>query len=145
LIGDTMTNTGRWDAIVVGSGLGGLTAAAYLTAAGKRALLLEQYDVVGGCSHAFRRRREWEFKVGVHYLGDRGPEGQIPTMLRGLGLGDRIDFLPMDPARSAAGWSSGMPPSSGVAAPDGIRCWPPSDYRASMHRSPQRPSLMRRG
>src|SRR5216117_519141 len=92
-----MTSTGHWDAIVIGSGLGGLTAAAYLTAAGKRTLLLEQYDVVGGCSHVFRRKREWEFEVGVHYLGDCGPEGQIPTMLRGLGLDDRIDFLPMDP------------------------------------------------
>jgi len=87
----------RWDAIVIGSGLGGLTAASYLTAAGKRTLLLEQYDVVGGCSHVFRRRRKWEFEVGVHYLGDCGPDGQIPTMLRGLGLDDRIEFLPLDP------------------------------------------------
>lgn len=92
-----MTSTGHWDAIVIGSGLGGLTAAAYLTAAGKRTLLLEQYDVVGGCSHVFRRKREWEFEVGVHYLGDCGPDGQIPTMLRGLGLEDRFEFLPMDP------------------------------------------------
>ena len=29
-----------WDAIVVGSGLGGLTCAAYLCAAGKRTLVL---------------------------------------------------------------------------------------------------------
>jgi phytoene dehydrogenase-like protein len=92
-----MTSPERWDAIVVGSGLGGLTAAAYLTAAGQRTLLLEQYDVVGGCSHVFRRKREWEFEVGVHYLGDCGPDGQIPTMLRGLGLDDRIEFLAMDP------------------------------------------------
>ena len=92
-----MTSTEKWDAIVVGAGLGGLTAAAYLTAAGRRTLLLEQYDVVGGCSHVFRRKRKWEFEVGVHYLGDCEPEGQIPTMLRGLGLDDRIEFLPMDP------------------------------------------------
>ncbi len=92
-----MTSTDRWDAIVVGAGLGGLTAAGYLTAAGRRTLLLEQYDVVGGCSHVFRRKREWEFEVGVHYLGDCGPGGQIPTVLRGLGLDDRIEFLPMDP------------------------------------------------
>ena len=92
-----MTSTQKWDAIVIGAGLGGLTAAAYLTAAGRRTLLLEQYDVVGGCSHVFRRKRKWEFEVGVHYLGDCEPEGQIPTMLRGLGLDDRIDFLPMDP------------------------------------------------
>jgi ferredoxin--NADP+ reductase len=87
----------RWDAIVIGAGLGGLTAAAYLTTAGRRTLLLEQYDVVGGCSHVFRRKRKWEFEVGVHYLGDCEPDGQIPTILRGLGLDDHIEFLAMDP------------------------------------------------
>ena len=92
-----MSDAERWDAIVVGAGLGGLTAAAYLTAAGRRTLLLEQYDVVGGCTHVFRRKRKWEFEVGVHYLGDCEDEGQIPTMLRGLGLDDRIEFLAMDP------------------------------------------------
>lgn len=86
----------RWDAIVIGSGLGGLTTAAYLTSNGLRTLVLEQYDVVGGSSHVFRRKRAFEFDVGVHYLGDCGPGGEIPTILRGVGLEGRIEFLPMD-------------------------------------------------
>ncbi len=86
----------RWDAIVVGSGLGGLTTAAYLTSNGLRTLVLEQYDVVGGSSHVFRRKRAFEFDVGVHYLGDCAPDGVIPTILRGVGLEGRIEFLPMD-------------------------------------------------
>ncbi len=86
----------RWDAIVVGGGAAGTTTAAYLAAAGQRTLLLEQYDVVGGSSHVFRRKGVWEFDVGVHYLGDCGPDGQIPRVLRGLGLEDRIEFVPMD-------------------------------------------------
>ena len=86
----------RWDVIVVGSGLGGLTTAAYLAANGMRTLVLEQYDVVGGCSHVFRRRRQFEFDVGVHYLGDCGPGGVIPTILRGVGLDQKIEFLPME-------------------------------------------------
>jgi phytoene dehydrogenase-like protein len=85
----------RWDAIVVGSGLGGLTSAAYLTTNGLRTLVLEQYDVVGGCSHVFRRKRAFEFDVGIHYLGDCGPGGLIPTILGGVGLDGRIEFLPM--------------------------------------------------
>ena len=90
------TAGGRLDAIVIGSGMGGLTAAAYLAAAGKRTLVLEAGDVLGGCTHVFRRNG-FEFEVGVHYLGDCGPDGAIPTMLRGVGLDGRIDFLPMDP------------------------------------------------
>jgi all-trans-retinol 13,14-reductase len=86
-----------WDAIVIGSGLGGLTTAAYLTANGLRTLVLEQYDVAGGASHVFRRRGGFEFDVGVHYLGDCGPGGRIPAILRGVGLEGRIEFLPMDP------------------------------------------------
>jgi phytoene desaturase len=88
----------QWDAIVIGSGLGGLTTAAYLTSNGLRTLVLEQYDVAGGSSHVFRRKRAFEFDVGVHYLGDCGPGGGIPTILRGVGLEGRIEFLPMDPA-----------------------------------------------
>ncbi len=86
----------KWDAIIIGSGMGGLTAAAYLTTNGKRTLVLEQYDTAGGCAHVFRRENKWEFDVGVHYLGDCGPNGLIPTVLRGVGLEGKIDFLPMD-------------------------------------------------
>jgi phytoene dehydrogenase-like protein len=39
-----------WDAIVIGSGLGGLCAAAYLCGAGKRTLVLEAHYVAGGNS-----------------------------------------------------------------------------------------------
>lgn len=85
-----------WDAIVVGGGLGGLTAAAYLAANAQRVLLIEQYEVLGGCSHVFRRKRSWEFDVGVHYIEDAGPGGRMPHVLAGLGLADRVEFLPLD-------------------------------------------------
>ncbi|WP_086838991.1 phytoene desaturase family protein [Amycolatopsis kentuckyensis] len=88
---------GRWDAIVVGSGIGGLVCAGYLVASGMRVLVLEQHDVAGGNSHVFRRRRAYQFDVGVHYLGDCGPDGLLPRVLSGLGLGDRVRFHPMDP------------------------------------------------
>ncbi|MFI6041753.1 phytoene desaturase family protein [Nocardia sp. NPDC051321] len=89
-------NGSSLDAIVIGGGLGGLSAAAYLSATGLRVALLEQYSVLGGSSHVFRRKRKWEFDVGVHYIGDCGPEGNVPTLLRGLGLDDRVQWLPLD-------------------------------------------------
>lgn len=85
-----------FDAIVVGSGIGGMTAAAYLAAGGKRTLVLEAYDIIGGSTHVFRRAGKWEFDVGVHYVGDCGPSGQIPTVLRGLGLDKKIKFNELD-------------------------------------------------
>jgi len=92
----------EWDAIVVGSGMGGLTAAAYLATNGLRTLVLEQHYVAGGNSHVFRRRAQhgklpFEFDVGVHYIGDCGPDGMIPTVLKGVGLEGKIEFLEMDP------------------------------------------------
>src|SRR3970040_1498800 len=91
-----------WDAIVIGSGLGGLTAAAYLATNGRRTLVLEQHYVAGGNSHVFRRKAlkgklELEFDVGVHYIGDCQPGGLIPSLLRGVGIADRIEYGERDP------------------------------------------------
>ncbi|MBK5110142.1 MAG: NAD(P)/FAD-dependent oxidoreductase [Thermoleophilia bacterium] len=88
--------TGPWDAIVVGSGLSGLTAAAYLAANGQKVLVLERYDVAGGCSQTFRRKGEWQFDVGLHYIGGV-KTGAIAGVLEGIGLLDRIEFVEMDP------------------------------------------------
>lgn len=59
----------RFDTIVIGSGLGGLTTAALLAKAGKRVLVLERHYTAGGFTHSFRRRG-YEWDVGVHYIGD---------------------------------------------------------------------------
>ncbi|MEV4683645.1 phytoene desaturase family protein [Streptomyces kurssanovii] len=91
-----MAKRKEWDAVVVGSGIGGLVCAAYLAVSGLRVLVLEQHDVAGGNSHVFRRRRRYEFDVGIHYLGDCGPGGLLPSVFGGLGLADRITYLPMD-------------------------------------------------
>ena len=87
---------GPWDVVVVGSGLSGLTSAAYLTANGKKVLVLEQYDVAGGCSQTFRRKKQWQFDVGLHYIGGV-KTGDIARVLRGIGLLDRIEFAELDP------------------------------------------------
>jgi phytoene dehydrogenase-like protein len=90
----------KWDAIVIGSGLGGLACAAYLCASGRRTLVLEGHYVAGGNSQAFRRSirgRDYEFDVGVHYIGECGRDGMITSILRGVGLAERVVFRPLDP------------------------------------------------
>ncbi|WP_237057353.1 phytoene desaturase family protein [Microbulbifer sediminum] len=86
---------GPYDAILVGSGIGSLTTAALLSAAGKKVLVLEQHYTAGGFTHAYDRNG-YEWDVGVHYIGDVGGH---PTMTRRLfdflSAGD-LHWAPMD-------------------------------------------------
>ena len=59
----------RYDVVVIGSGLGGLTTAALLSMAGKKVLVLERHYTAGGFTHSYRRRG-FEWDVGVHYVGE---------------------------------------------------------------------------
>jgi phytoene dehydrogenase-like protein len=75
------------DTIVIGSGIGGLAAAAALAKRGRRVLVLEQHFQPGGLTQTFSRR-EYTFATGVHYIGGvgeaPGPENQFGRMLRWL-------------------------------------------------------------
>ena len=63
-----------WDAVVIGSGIGGLTAAVLLGAhAGKRVLVLERHYEAGGFTHAFHRPG-YRWDVGLHYIGQMQDE-----------------------------------------------------------------------
>jgi phytoene dehydrogenase-like protein len=62
------------DVVVIGSGMGGLSAAAKLALEGIDVILLEQQSTPGGFAGSFRRGR-FEFEASLHILTDYGPDG----------------------------------------------------------------------
>jgi all-trans-retinol 13,14-reductase len=66
----------QFDAIIIGSGLGGLTAAALLAKSKKKVLILEKHYVPGGFTHTFRRN-DYVWDVGVHYIGQMQNKGAL--------------------------------------------------------------------
>jgi len=57
-----------FDAIVIGSGMGGLCTAALLSREGRKVLVLEHHYTAGGFTHTFERKG-YEWDVGIHYIG----------------------------------------------------------------------------
>lgn len=63
-----------YDAIVIGSGVGGLTTAALLSKCfKKKVLVLEQHFQPGGLTHDFQRKGKFHWDVGLHYVGEMAP------------------------------------------------------------------------
>ena len=85
----------KYDAIVVGAGLGGLSVATLLARRGFETLLLERHNVPGGFATSFVRGR-YEFEVALHELSDMGTEerpGVLRKYLDYLGVTDKVEFV----------------------------------------------------
>lgn len=66
----------KWDAIVVGSGMGGMSCASALSKLGRKVLVLEQHYIPGGYTHMFGRKG-YKWDVGVHVMGEM-TDGEVP-------------------------------------------------------------------
>jgi prolycopene isomerase len=97
-----------WDVIVVGAGLGGLSAAAQLARMGMRALVLEQHNLPGGYAHHFLRKVRgtdivYDFDVALHQVGDLGEGRPFRRWLSDLGVMERIELNQFDCAYRSIG------------------------------------------
>lgn len=75
-----------WDAIVIGAGVGGLTAAAYLVKEGLRVLVLERSPHIGGTAYVYHRKG---FRFPMGPLGFSHP-GLVQRALNDLGVGENL-------------------------------------------------------
>lgn len=91
----------KFDDVVVGSGISGLTMALFLGMNGRRVLLLEKSPRIGGSLTVFYKNGI-PFDTGFHFTGGLQTGGMLYDMLSALGLYDLIQpvFLPEDNANS---------------------------------------------
>ena len=82
----------KYDIIIIGAGLGGLTAGAKLAKEGRKVLLLEQHDRPGGCATTFQRK-DFTMEVGLHEMDGPHPRDLKVKIFKDLGLTDRVTLL----------------------------------------------------
>lgn len=89
-------DTEKYDVIIIGAGLGGLTAAGYLAKSGKKVLILEHHSVPGGYAQEFRRGK-YRFDVALHAIDGAAPGGWAYDHLQALEVLDQVHFHRIDP------------------------------------------------
>ncbi len=89
----------RQDVIIVGAGIGGLTAAALLAREGLRVSVLEAIHYPGGCASSFSKHGA-SFDVGATTFS--GVDGAQPLAQLFDRIGEFVDLLPADPPMGIA-------------------------------------------
>ncbi len=83
----------EFDAVIIGSGLGGLSCAAAFARQGFRPLVLEKHDRPGGYATTFKRPGGFEFDVSLHST-TVGERGGIHNLIPGFPEIDGVEFVP---------------------------------------------------
>jgi len=82
----------NYDIIVIGAGLGGLTAGAKLAREGMKVLVIEQHKRPGGCATTFKRG-DFTLEVGLHEMDGPGGRDMKNRIFSELEVSGNVDFL----------------------------------------------------
>lgn len=80
------------DVIIIGAGLGGLTAGAKLAKEGKKVLLIEQHTVPGGCATTFKRKN-FMVEVGLHEMNGLDKDDPKVKIFEDLDVYENVEFI----------------------------------------------------
>lgn len=99
----------RYDVIVIGAGLGGLTAAALLAQAGRKTLLIERNYGVGGAASTYKSG-ELTVEASLHETSDpTNPYDPKHSVLATLGVLDKVTWVPTRAVFEVRGGPFGVP------------------------------------
>ena len=92
------SNKGNFDAVIIGSGIGGLVTASQLAAKGAQVLVLEKYIIPGGSGGSFKRKG-YTFDVGASMIFGFGEKGYTNLLTRALkDVDEKCETIP-DPVQ----------------------------------------------
>ncbi|MDL2231544.1 FAD-dependent oxidoreductase [Porphyromonadaceae bacterium OttesenSCG-928-L07] len=81
--------------LIIGGGLGGLFAGAFLSKEGHSVQVLEKNAIIGGGLQTFRRRNDY-FETGMHILGGFQKGGSLNKICEYLGIMDKLSIRHTD-------------------------------------------------
>ena len=118
-----------YDVVVIGAGLGGLSAGAQLAKTGRRVVVLEQSGFIGGCCSTFEQEG-FRFDLGASII-EASDEIDYAFQRLGTSLAKEVELIPIDPVYSVImkdGTRLTLPMSSDGTA-DAIASLAPGDER----------------
>lgn len=90
---EALTKDDEYDAVIIGSGLGGLSCAAAFARQGFKVLVLEQHDKPGGYATAFQRPGGFKFDVSLHSTVIEERNG-LHNLIPGFPEITEVEFVP---------------------------------------------------
>jgi prolycopene isomerase len=90
----SVVSINQYDAIIIGAGMGGLTAASFLAKRGLKTLLLEKENQVGGYVVSFKRNG-FVFDATGAFVGGCQVGGEFYQILKEIGAHEEVEFIPI--------------------------------------------------